>query len=596
MDRHAVALVLEEIATLLDARGEDRFRVRAFRTAARAVEKAEGDLAPLVAAGSLRELRGIGPATARVIEELVLTGESSYHADLRSQSPAGVRDLLRVPGLGPKKIALLHERLGIADLDALEDAARTGRITELRGFGPGTQQRILAGIEFARGAAGRRRYHHAEEAAARLAGFVGAVPGVAESVVAGGVRRGLEVVDGVTVAARVEGAVGSVAAALRATSGVTWTDAEPAAVRSGAIAGADEAVVVSGRLADGLRVAVHLATAPRFGAVLLAATGSEAHTGVLSGIAADRGLTLASDGLLEGDALLDTPDEAAVYAALDLPWIPPELRETGAEVEAARDGLLPRLVEAGDLRGCFHCHTTWSDGTATVQEMAEGALALGWNYLGIADHSRSAGYAGGLAARQLERQRREIAEWNRRRGAELLLFSGVEADILQDGQLDYAAQGEDAVLDSLDYVVASVHSRFRTERAAMTRRITGALEDPRLTMLGHATGRLLLTREGYPLDLDAVIERAAAVGAAIEINSDPHRLDLSWQHWPRARALGVRAVINPDAHSVAALHNVRYGVTMARKGWLTPADVVNTWSREDVIEYLAARKGNGEGR
>jgi DNA polymerase (family 10) len=279
-----------------------------------------------------------------------------------------------------------------------------------------------------------------------------------------------------------------------------------------------------------------------------------------------------------------------VYALLALPYIPPELRETGEEVDWAIAGTLPVLVELDDLRGCFHCHTTYSDGRATLEEMAIAARDLGWRYLGIADHSRNAGYAGGLSVQALRRQRREIDLWNREHGDELWLFAGIEADILPDGGLDFAAQGEAHVLDALDFVIGSVHSAFGMAPEAMTQRVLRALDDPHLTMLGHATGRLLLTREGYELDLDAVIDRAADVGAVIEINADPHRLDLSWQYWPRARERGVRTSINPDAHSAGALQNVRYGINIARKAALTAADVVNAWPIEDVREFLQLRK------
>jgi DNA polymerase (family X) len=579
MDKHAVALVLEEIASLLDAGGENRFKARAFQTAARAVEKLDADLQTAVARGALREQRGIGPATARVIEELVVTGESAYLSELREQAPSGLRELLRVPGLGATKIARLHAELGIADLDALEHAARAGRIASLRGFGERTQAAILAGIPFARGASGRRRFHHAEEAAERLAGFMAALEGVARCAVAGEVRRRLEVVDTIVIVAVIEGEAGQFAAALRRTPGVQWTE------------GGGE--VVRGRLGDGLPIDVRLCRPAAFGSALLTATGSDAHVAALREHAARRGMALDADGLRSGRDVIEVHEEAAVYEALGLQYVAPELRETGAEVALAAEHGLPRLLELADLRGCFHCHTTASDGRGTLEEMAEGALALGWRYLGIADHSRNAGYAGGLSPDQLRRQHAAIDAWNRKRGGELHLFRGVEADILQDGQLDYAAQGDDAVLDAMDYVVGSVHSNFRMERAAMTKRVQRALADPRLTFLGHATGRLLLTRDGYDIDLDAIIRSASEHGAALEINADPHRLDMSWQHWPAARALGIRTAVNPDAHSVGGMSNVRYGVGIARKAWLGVADVVNAWPLEDVQAYFEESRQRG---
>ena len=574
MDKHAIAMVLEEIATLLDASGDNRFKARAFRTAARALEKAGRQPAELIASGDLLAVPGIGPATARVIEELAITGESGYHLDLRERAPSGMRELLRVSGLGPRKIAQLHAELGISNLDALEEAARSGRIAEVRGFGERTQQRILEGIAFARGLAGRRRFHQAEEAALRLAGFLDALDGVERTMIAGELRRGLEIVDGIALVSVTRGDTARVAQRIRSTSGLTWYEGDDRVVR--------------GRFGDGLAVDVCLTNAAHAGIALLHMTGSSAHIDALAHVAAERGLELTSDGLRDDGSVLHTPDEHAVYDALGLQVVPPELRESGEEVVLARDHALPRLLELDDLRGCFHCHTTYSDGKATVAEMAEGAIALGWRYLGIADHSQNAGYAGGLSPALIRRQQREIDAWNRRRGAELRVFKGVEADILADGRLDYS--NDRGVLESFDYVIGSVHSLFRMERTAMTDRISRAVSDPRLTMLGHARGRLLLIRDGYDVDLDAVIAAAAAAGAAIEINADPHRLDMSWQHWPKARALGVRTAINPDAHSVNGMRTVRYGVNIARKAWLTAADVINAWPLEDVEEYLVARK------
>lgn len=588
MDRHAVALTLEEIATLLDATDENRFKVRAFRTAARTVDRTDRDLPALVASGTLGSLPGIGPATARIIEELVTTGESRYLTDLRERAPSGMRAMLRVPGIGPKKIHLLHEQLGVTDLDSLEAAARAGRIAGVRGFGEHTQQRILEGLGFARAVAGRRRLHQAQEAAARVAGLITALPGVREAAVAGELRRGLEIVDGIVFVVVTDAPAADLMRTLRATSSLPWIEGGASVLRA--------------TFGDGLPAEIRITGSAGAGAALLDATGNAAHVGALRRAAADRDLRLDADGLHPTDAAdasahtsvheTQTAEqgEAAVYAALGMAWVPPELRDGLAELDAARAGTLPRLLRLEDLRGCFHCHTTYSDGKATLQEMAAGAIALGWDYLGIADHSRNAGYAGGLSTGQIRRQQREIARWNAERGDELWLFSGIEADILQDGRLDYAAQGQDAVLESFDYVIGSVHSHFRMDRRAMTARLSRAASDARLTILGHATGRLLLLRDGYEIDMDVVIQHAADGGAAIEINADPHRLDMSWQHWPLARRLGVRCAINPDAHSVAGMQNVLYGVTIARRAWLTPADVINAWSRADVFAYLDEKK------
>ncbi|HSJ23054.1 MAG TPA: helix-hairpin-helix domain-containing protein [Longimicrobiales bacterium] len=578
MDRHAVALVLQEIASLLQTEPANRFRARAFRAAARAVEGVEEDLPALVASGALHDVPGIGPATARIIEELVVTGESSYLATLQERGPATLQALLRVPGLGPRKIGLLHSELGITDLDSLEAAARSGHIARLRGFGEKTQQAILAGVPFARSVAGRRTYLHAAEAAHRLAGFIATLPGVLSVSVAGELRRRLETADRIVIVAAVQD--GGLEAALAGSPGLAWTRAEGA---------------FHARLADGIPVSVQAVTPAGFGAALLLATGSATHVAAVRRSAGEAGLRLETHGLFRDDEQVPTPAEDAVYEALDMQPVPPELREHGDEVALALARRLPRLVEPDDLRGCFHCHTTYSDGVATLEEMAEGALALGWRYLGIADHSRSAGYAGGLSVAQVRRQHAEIDAWNRRRGDELHIFRGVEADIMQDGRLDYAAQGDDAVLAAMDYVVGSVHSRFKLDRKGMTRRMVTAVSDRRLTFLGHATGRLLLMRDGYDVDLDAVIRTAAEYGAAIEINADPRRLDMSWQHWPLAGELGVRTAINPDAHSVDGMRNVEFGVNVARKAWLTADDVINTWELADVQQYFEERKRGGQG-
>jgi DNA polymerase (family 10) len=320
-------------------------------------------------------------------------------------------------------------------------------------------------------------------------------------------------------------------------------------------------------------------------------TGSSAHMEGLHIAAAVTGVHIVGGELRRGARKVAVSEEEDVYAALSLPWIPPELRESGRdEILAAADGRLPRLVAYDDVRGCFHCHTTASDGKATLDEMAEGALARGWRYLGIADHSQAAGYAGGLSPADIARQHDAIDAWNDSRGHELWLFKGIEADILADGELDYAALGE-TVLGTFDYVVGSVHSGFGMPRAQMTRRVLRALQNPFITFLGHPTGRLLLIREGYAIDLDEVVAAAADRRVGIEINCDPHRMEMDWRHWREAKAKGVATALNPDAHSVRELDNVRLGTTIARKGWLETGDVVNTWELDEVRAHFA-RKGS----
>jgi DNA polymerase (family X) len=571
VDRYAIALVLEEIALLLELHGADRFKARAFRTAARAVERLDEDVGVLVRHGGLEAIRGVGPATARVIGELVEIGVSTLHAELRARTPSGMFRLLGVPGLGPARIAALRERLGIETLEDLERALAAGSVAAVPGFGERTQQRLREALAFVRVGVGQRRRPQALEAAQRFVGALGDVPGVERAEAAGELRRGCEIVASLPiVVASPLAAHGAVRAAFAALPG---TPVAPAAAARAAAEPVDEV-----RLADGFVVRLRCVVPDGFARALVEETGSAAHVAALAELAGARGVHWAAP----------FRDESDLYAALGLDWVPPELREAGErELRAALDGELPRLVELADLRGCLHCHTTYSDGAATLEEIARGGLDRGWRYVGIADHSEAAAYAGGLTPAAVARQHAEIEAWNDAHGDRLWLFKGIEVDILPDGELDYAARP--GLLERFDFVIASVHSHFGMSRDAMTRRVLRALEDPRTSVLGHPTGRLLLTRAAYELDVAAVIERAGALGVAIEINADPHRLDLDWRWWPLAKRHGVRAAIDPDAHSVAGLDYVAHGVAIARKGWLAREDVMTTWPIDALRARFAGR-------
>lgn len=576
MDRRTIARVLDEIATLMELQGENPFRARAFQTAARTIEALEGDVAAMAGSGELARVRGLGPATLQVVRELLDTGESSVHRELREATPLGLLDLLRIPGLGARRVRTLHVALGIVSLDDLERAAEEGRVAELSGFGAKTQAKLLEGIAFIRSVSGRRLLPDAVAVMEWLLDALRSRPEIQRAEAAGEVRRRLETVGTIDVVVSAsEGGARSVVDAFLSLPEVVGGEALGDA---GARA----------RLSDGLELRLRCVTPGAFPAALVHATGGAEHLAALAARAESVGLRFDEQGLWRGGERVDLPDEAAFYAALGLEYVAPELRETGDEVAAAATGSLPALLEPGDLHGCFHNHTTYSDGHATLREMAEAALRRGWRYLGIADHSQFAAYAGGLSPDAIARQFDEIDAWNAERGHELWLFKGIEADILPDGRLDYAELGED-VLAGFDYVVASVHSSFGQSEAEMTRRVLRAMENPHLTFLGHPTGRILLGRSGYRIDMDAVIDAAAERGVGIEINANPHRLDMDWRHWRRAKELGVRTAINPDAHSVEGLDDVRWGVMVARKGWLTAADVVNAWELDAVREYF--RKG-----
>ena len=571
VDRKTVAQVLEQIAAFLELKGENPFRIRAFHTAARAIGGLTVELGQALEDGTLAATKGVGPATLQIVEELVGTGRTTLLEELREQIPPGLVEMLQISGLGIAKIRQIHESLGIDSLPELEAAAQDGRLASLPRFGEKTAQNILKGIAFLRQASGFRLSHHALEEAQGLRDALARLPGVQQAVIAGEVRRRLEEVREIVLVLVAEIPPAELFARLSQLPGVSE------------FAGQDERRVTL-RFAGGTTAQVVVTTPVNAGAVLVQATGSEGHVQQLAAFAREQGCSLDGAALWRGSGFVPTPDEAAVYRALGLPVIPPELREGRGEIALAAAGTLPQLLERADLQGFLHCHTSYSDGTNTVRQIAEACRAAGYRYVGITDHSQAAAYAGGLSPDDVVRQCDEIDEVNAHlRGIRVL--KGIEADILQDGALDYPA----AVLDRLDFVIGSIHSRFNMPRDEMTARVLAAMDDPHLTIVGHPTGRLLLSRDPYGLDLDAVIAKAAVAGVAIEINADPHRLDLDWRVLPQAKAAGVTISIGADAHNLAGIANVEFGVGIARKGGLGAADILNARSAEDFLAF--ARKG-----
>ncbi|WP_202214477.1 DNA polymerase/3'-5' exonuclease PolX [Methylacidimicrobium sp. AP8] len=589
----AVAL-LEEIATLLDLRGENPFKSRAYRTAARVIDSLPEDFASFVREGKLRGVKGIGEGIRGKLEEWVATGRLPYLEELKRSFPPGVVALLDIPGLGPKRAKILWEKLGIRDLAELEAACRDHRVGRLPGFGSKTEQNILAGIEQHRTYASYHRYGDVIGLAEQLVDQLRSHPAVIRVSLGGSFRRGKEIVRDLD---------------------LVCSSSEPAPVMQAFVSSAGvrrvvnhgetkSSVVLEGGLACDLRVVPD----EDYPYALLHFTGSKEHNIALRQRAIAQGKKLSEWGLFResrgrfsegsedsrpekeaGGERIRCRDEAEIYAKLGLAYIPPELRENLGEIEAAEKDAVPRLVEWTDLRGTFHCHTTASDGHSTLEAMAEAAQELGLEYLGIADHSKSSFQAGGLDEARVERQQEEIRRLNKTfRG--FRLFSGTECDILRDGRLDFS----DSVLATFDYVVASVHAGFSSSEEEMTRRIIRAMENPYVTMLGHPTGRLLLVREGYPVNLEKIIDCAAETGTWIELNAQPLRLDLDWRWWHAARDKGVRCVINPDAHHARELGFLRIGVNIARKGWLRRQDVINTLSLKLVEEALRKKRGGGD--
>ncbi len=564
VDRKNAARVLKTISTLLELHGGNPHRVRALANAARALERAEGDLLELVETGKLTEIRGIGRGTAAVLTELVAGRTPEALRDLESRTPPGVVELLSVAGLGPKKVRALWQDLGVSSPGELEYACLENRLVDLPGFGPTSQRSVLEAVRFTLQARERYLVDVAWEAADKLGSALRSQAGVADVSATGEVRRGCETVGIVELLV------------------VTTEPAAIAATLHGALSDlqGEGPGVWTGETAAGLRCRVRTVEPGRAVAARLWHSASARHLELLQRRAAASGKRLAEDGLWDDTRRVDAGSEEELYAALGCSWVPPELREGEDEIERAATGMLSDLVCWEDVRGALHNHTTDSDGAATLADMASAAQALGWAYLGIADHSPAAHYANGLDRDRLRGQWERIDAWNREH-PELRLIKGLEADILPDGRLDLPPGCE----DGLEYVVASVHSSFRLAQEAQTDRIIEAIRHPACRVLGHPTGRLLLARPPYALDLEEVLKECAERGVVVEINANPHRLDLSWRAARRALDLGVRLAINPDAHTVAGLEDVRWGVLVARKAGARTQDVVTML---EVPELAAA--------
>jgi len=576
MDSRSAAHVLSQIGALLRAKGEQRFKARAYQGAARALIALDtDDLGPLLRSGELADTPGIGPATLSVVRDLVETGESRYLNQLSEGMPEGMLDLMRVPGLGPEKIQLIHESLGVQNLEDLERVAQNGQLAELPKFGKKTADKILRGIEIVRRDAHLKRFPAAAIEAHMLLANVVKHPDVTHADVAGSIRRHNELVSDIDIVAECAADPKAVADSFARSPGIREA-------KSG-----DEPGSVHLRFVDGTHLDMYCVSKADYPVALWRATGNKTHVEEMEAFARGKGFTLTENALVgKTGKRISLKEEDSLFTALDMQVIPPELREGMGEIEAAARRALPELVVYDDLRGALHCHTEYSDGTSSIEEMASAARERGWDYIGISDHSESAFYAGGLKRDKLAQQLEEIDELNARtKGFRIL--KGIEADILADGRLDYDAK----ILDQFDYVIGSIHSRFSMDGDAMTKRVLAAMDDPHLTILAHPTGRLLLSREPYALDIDAVLEKAAAVGVAVELNADPHRLDLDWRYCRQAKELGVTIEIGPDAHSEASLDNVHFGIGLARKAWLEAGEILNARSADDIIAFARKRRG-----
>ncbi|MCB1203112.1 MAG: DNA polymerase/3'-5' exonuclease PolX [Verrucomicrobiae bacterium] len=576
MTREHLADTLEEIALLLELKGENPFKIRAYRTGAETVLQFPGDIVSLARDGKLEGIKGLGEALQQKLHELASTGALAFHEKLKAEFPPGLFELFDIQGLGPKKIKALYESLAVDSVARLRELCESGAVATLPGFGEKTASKILEAISFREKNSGSFRLGDVAAPVEAMLEALREHPDCLRAEAAGSYRRSKETVHDVDL----------LVSTGKPEKIIDWFVAQPWTVR--VIAHGPTKASIN--LSSGLQVDLRAVSNAEFACALVYFTGSKEHNVALRGRAADLGYTLNEYRLAvrEGSDAPEAPlfeDEGHLYRFLGLDYIAPELRENSGEIEAAEEGDLPRLIELANLRGTFHNHTVASDGRNTLEEMAEAAIELGLQYLGIADHSKSSFQANGLDEKRLRSQISEIRALNlrfREEGTRFRILAGSEVDILKDGSLDF----DDELLGELDYVVASVHNAMTLSESAMTERLIRAASHPKVTMLGHLTGRLLLEREPYAVDIPSVIEACAEHGTVIELNCNPWRLDLDWRWWKHAVSRGVKCAINPDAHRVDQLDYLSFGIRLARKGWLRREDVVNTLDLAGIEEWL----------
>ena len=578
MNKDEIAGVFENIARLLELKGENPFKVRAYTHAARALETLSEPLETLIAEERLTAVDGIGKATGEKITELSTHNRLDYYDHLREEFPPDILTLFEIQGLGAKKIKALWDTLKVHSVTSLERACKDGSVAALPGFGEKTAANILKGIEHMRSHAGEFLFGDVAHIAEGLLDDLRGHPDVNLAQIAGSFRRKKEIVRDLDF----------IVSTKQPEAVMAFFTTHPL-VENVLAHGATKSSVI---LKSGVQCDLRAITGPEFPFALNYFTGSKEHNVRMRSRALSRGWSLneyrfsAAEGRELREPLPEVHEEADIYRALGLDHVEPELREDRGEIDAAEKHKLPHLIEWTNLRGTFHNHTTASDGRATLENMVAAAKELGLEYLGIADHSKASFQASGLDEIRLAAQVARIAELNAA-DKDFRIFAGTECDILKDGSLDFA----DEVLATLDYVVASVHSSFTMPEAEMTNRIIRACENPHVTMLGHLTGRLLLSREPYQLNIPAILDAAAATGTIIELNANPRRLDLDWRWWPLAKEKGVKCAINPDAHTTAGLQDLLFGVGIARKGWLTKNDVINTLPLTRIESILKAKRG-----
>jgi DNA polymerase (family 10) len=589
MNKADIVDVLEDIAVLLELKGENPFKIRAYATGARVLETMEEDLSEVIAEERLATIKGIGSALVDKIETLHATGELEYYTELRASVAPGLIEMLDIPGLGGKKVKKLHDALGVESIDALKAACQAGEVSALKGFGAKSEEKILSGIANRAAYAKRHLWWNARAVAEPILEGLRALPQVLRAEAAGSLRRLRETV----------GDLDFIVAAAEPQPVMDWFVAQEA-VQEVTAHGVTKSSV---RFESGLQADLRVVPAAQFAFALHHFTGSKEHNVALRQRALARGYSLSEWGLKPSQnsgseewgvgsgelEMLGIDSEQGLFKFLGLSEIPPEMREGMGELEIYKDGgasVAPVLVTKQQIRGVFHNHTTASDGRATIEEMAEGAQALGFDYLGLADHSKASFQAKGLDDARVLKQVEQVRIFNESGESRVHVFSGIECDILPDGKLDL----EDTTLAALDYAVMSVHSSFSQSEEQMTARVIRAIEHPATVMLGHPTGRILLRREPYQIDLRKVIDAAIANRVIIEINANPQRLDMDWRWWRRAAERGLMCSINPDAHKVEGLAHFEAGVNIARKGGIPAEQILNCRDSAGVTKWFAQRK------
>lgn len=574
MDKETVAQVLEDIAVLLELKNENIFKIRAYHNAARVLEGQPEDLKTLIETGKLEELKGIGPAISEKIHELFEKGKLKYYEDLKKSFPSGVFDMLQIQGLGPKRVKILYDKLKIKSISELEKACRDDKLLKLEGFGTKTEENILKGISRLKKSSGQFLISIAKREAGYFMDYLKKQKGVKKIEVAGSIRRHKEIVKDID---------------------ILITAKEPAKIHNAfvkyplvenVIAHGDTKSSVT--LKSGINCDLRTVSEKEFPFALYYFTGSKEHNVEMRTIVKKAGYKINEYGLFMGNRFIPCRNEEEIFKKFGFHYIPPELREGDGELNAFKLSgamTLPKLVEEKDIRGVFHVHSTYSDGVASLEDMIAAAENLGYEYVGISDHSQSAKYARGLEPARLGEQCREIDRLAKKY-PKIRIFWGTESDILANGKLDYS----DSILSEFDFVIGSVHSHFTLSEKEQTSRILKAMDSKYLTFVGHLTGRLLLSREGYAVDVTKIIDGAKERDVAIELNANPYRLDLDWRYGQYAKKRGVRISINPDAHSIDGLRDTAYGVGIARKGWFEKKDIVNTMTTSEIEKFLRKKR------